>query len=180
MNLVNDTLSAKGLSTAPVYRVARESWAAVIESPFPDRQRLAITLSRGRLTGLRLLPGNAPLSGAVDSEGARVVEQLLAYFLHPAYAFDLDLAPVGTPFQHRVWDALAAIPPGGASTYGDLARRLGTSPRAVGGACRANPIPIVVPCHRVLGRNGPGGYMGRMDGPEARAKTWLLRHEGLV
>mgnify|MGYP006281460345 CR=1 FL=1 len=82
-----------------------------------------------------------------------------------------------TVFQRRVWRLMLAIPSGAVRTYGDLARDLGTSPRAVGAAARANPWPVLVPCHRVMARGDLGGYGG--PDPEARAiKRWLLEHEG--
>lgn len=83
----------------------------------------------------------------------------------------------GTPFQQRVWQALLEIPQGQTVTYGQLAAKLGTHPRALGGAVGANPIPVIVPCHRVMGQNGqltgfsaPGGVT---------TKRWLLNHEGI-
>ncbi|HSV28519.1 MAG TPA: MGMT family protein, partial [Candidatus Omnitrophota bacterium] len=83
--------------------------------------------------------------------------------------------PMGTPFQMKVWAALAAIPYGKTRTYGDLALEFGTAPRALGGACGRNPLPILVPCHRVLATNRTlGGYSG-MDGVET--KEFLLRLE---
>lgn len=92
--------------------------------------------------------------------------------------FDLPLAPRGTPFQRRVWDALLAIPRGEVRTYGDLARALGTAARAVGGAVGANPLPILIPCHRVVAGGGAlGGYSG---GEGESTKRHLLRLEGVA
>jgi methylated-DNA-[protein]-cysteine S-methyltransferase len=100
---------------------------------------------------------------------------LAAYFNGRAGDFDLPCAPAGTPFQRRVWAELRRIPFGATVTYGALARRVGSSPRAVGNACGANPLPIVIPCHRVLGAGGAlGGYSG--FGGTA-TKAWLLAHE---
>ena len=87
------------------------------------------------------------------------------------------LAPHGTAFQRQVWASMAAIPHGKVRTYGDLARELETGPRALGTACGRNPIPIIIPCHRVLGTNGSlGGYSG-MDGIDT--KRALLKLEGV-
>jgi methylated-DNA-[protein]-cysteine S-methyltransferase len=103
-------------------------------------------------------------------------KQLKAYFAGRLTAFTLPLALEGTPFQKRVWKAMNAIPYGKTRTYGELARQLKSSPRAVGGACGANPIPVIVPCHRVTGAQGQlTGYSGA-GGVETKA--WLLRHEG--
>jgi methylated-DNA-[protein]-cysteine S-methyltransferase len=101
--------------------------------------------------------------------------QLQDYFDGSRAAFDLPLRPHGTPFQRRVWDALRAIPAGETRTYGEVARALGSSARAIGQANGANPIPILIPCHRVLAAAGAlGGYSGG-EGPPT--KLWLLAHE---
>ena len=96
------------------------------------------------------------------------------------FAFDLPLKLSGTHHQIAVWEAMMAIPAGETRTYGELAQAIGSSARAVGGACGANPIPIVVPCHRVVGAGGAlGGFMGaREEGFELSIKRWLLAHEG--
>ena len=91
----------------------------------------------------------------------QAVCQLNAYFARELTEFDLPLAPAGTSFQQRVWSTMCEIPHGDTWTYGELAARAGTAPRAVGGACGANPIPIIIPCHRVLSAGGSGGYSGR-------------------
>ncbi len=105
-------------------------------------------------------------------------DQLEAYFEGRRKDFDLPLAPHGTAFQRKVWQALAAIPAGQVRTYGELASELGTSPRALGGACGRNPIPVIVPCHRVLAADRSlGGYSG-MDGVET--KRFLLALEGAL
>ncbi|MGK0673659.1 MAG: methylated-DNA--[protein]-cysteine S-methyltransferase [Halothiobacillaceae bacterium] len=102
-----------------------------------------------------------------------------AYFARAPLPDRPLLAPAGTPFQQRVWRALAEIPLGQTRTYGELATRLGTSPRAVGGALRANPIPIIIPCHRILAAQGLGGYAGASE-EGRRRKAWLLAHEGYL
>lgn len=104
-------------------------------------------------------------------------DQLEEYFDGKRSSFDLPLAPQGTQFQRKVWAALAKIPFGQTRSYGELARELGTAARALGGACGRNPIPVIIPCHRVLGSDGAmGGYSG-IDGVET--KEFLLRHEGV-
>lgn len=131
------------------------------------------------LVRVELLPPRPALAptGALAAEAVR---QLQAYARDPRIRFDLPLAPGGTPFQRRVWAALAEIPPGQRRSYGELARRLGSSARAVGGACRANPIALIVPCHRVVAAQGPGGYAGHSAGPVLERKLWLLTHEGAL
>lgn len=106
---------------------------------------------------------------------AQVRQQLVEYFAHRRTAFDLPLAPRGTPFQERVWSALRAIPYGMTWSYADLARRIGApnAARAVGAANGKNPIPIIVPCHRVVGARGElTGFGGGIE-----RKRWLLAHE---
>ncbi len=90
----------------------------------------------------------------------RAREQMHAYFDGELTAFDLPLAPHGTPYRQRVWAALRAIPYGATRTYAELARMAGGGARSVGGANGANPIPILIPCHRVLAVGGIGGYSG--------------------
>ena len=101
--------------------------------------------------------------------------QLTGYFAGHRKTFDLPLAPRGSAFQQAFYAALCAIPFGETRTYGDLAAELGVSAQAIGQACGANPIPILIPCHRVLAANGLGGFSGR-GGVEA--KVALLRLEG--
>jgi methylated-DNA-[protein]-cysteine S-methyltransferase len=102
---------------------------------------------------------------------------LARYFTNPRARFDVPLVLDGTPFQRLVWRALRRIPSGRVMTYGELARQLKTSARAVGNACRANPVPLFVPCHRVVAKGGEGGFMGRRGGPALGLKRWLLQHE---
>jgi methylated-DNA-[protein]-cysteine S-methyltransferase len=104
----------------------------------------------------------------------RARDQLHAYFDGDRLDFDLPLAPHGTPYRQRVWAALRAIPPGSTRTYIDIARIAGGSPRSVGGANGANPIPIVIPCHRVVATTGIGGYSG---GDGLPTKHFLLSLE---
>ena len=105
------------------------------------------------------------------------VAQLEAYFSGRLTSFDLPLRPSGTPFQMAVWAIMSDIPYGVTRAYGDLARALGSGPRAVGGACGRNPLPIIVPCHRVLGAGGRmTGYSG---GAGVETKQALLRLEGI-
>lgn len=103
------------------------------------------------------------------------VEQLRAYFAGELTEFDLPLRVKGSPFQQSVCAAMLAIPFGETRTYGDLARELNAPPQPIGNACGANPIPVIIPCHRVLGATGLGGFSGK-GGVET--KVALLKHEG--
>ncbi len=119
----------------------------------------------------------APQSGWRDNAGALAepLRQLRAYFAGTLRRFDLRLAPEGTPFQQRVWRELLNIPYGETISYGELARRIGnpSASRAVGLANGANPISIIIPCHRVIGSNGSlTGYGGGL-----KNKQWLLALE---
>lgn len=108
------------------------------------------------------------------------VRQLRAYLKNPRFEFGLPLAPAGTPFQRRVWAQIGAIPCGQTRCYGDLAQTLKSAPRAVGGACGANPYPLVVPCHRVIAKGGGlGGFNRERGGLLLDIKRWLLAHEGV-
>ncbi|HKL78026.1 MAG TPA: methylated-DNA--[protein]-cysteine S-methyltransferase [Gammaproteobacteria bacterium] len=108
----------------------------------------------------------------------RAAQALSAYMAHPGRPLPpVPLAaPEATPFRCRVWAAIRAIPPGEVRTYGELARALGSSARAVGQATGANPWPVLVPCHRVVAAQGLGGYVG-WHAPGRAVKRWLLRHE---
>lgn len=93
---------------------------------------------------------------------AEAAQQIAAYFDGTLTDFDLPLAPPGSDYQKRVWRAMNEIPYGETWTYGELAKRADTVPRAVGGACGANPIPVILPCHRVVAANGrAGGFSGK-------------------
>ncbi|AKS45250.1 methylated-DNA-[protein]-cysteine S-methyltransferase [Octadecabacter temperatus] len=109
---------------------------------------------------------------ALLSEAAR---QLRAYDLGELEAFDLPLRVAGSDFQRAVCDQMSAIPFGDTVTYGDIAKALGAPAQAVGSACGGNPIPVIIPCHRVMGAKGLTGFSGK-GGVET--KVALLRHEG--
>ena len=116
-------------------------------------------------------------AGNGDALLEEACDQLRAYFEGRLTRFTLPLAPAGTAFRQRVWALMSEIPFGQTLTYGAMAKALGSAPRAVGGACGANPLPIIIPCHRVVGGAGPGGYSGADGLP---TKHWLLAHEGVT
>lgn len=153
-------------------------YAAIVALPFGA---LGIRCTRSLLTALDYLPSQ-PERAARWPLADEAVSQLHAWLREPGFRFDLPLAPAGSAFQQRVWRALSAIPCGATLTYGELAKRLGSAPRAVGQACGANPYPIVVPCHRVVaasrGLNGGlGGFAHATSGYLLDIKRWLLEHE---
>ena len=118
--------------------------------------------------------GTAPTEDSTPELNAAAA-QLSAYFDGRLKHFDLPLRVAGTDFQRAVCDAMCAIPFGETRTYGELATQFDAPAQAIGQACGGNPIPILIPCHRVLGAGGLGGYSGA-GGIET--KVWLLRHEG--
>ena len=109
-----------------------------------------------------------------------IARQLKTYFQNPECRFDCEIKLEGTPFQKKVWQELKKIPSGQTRTYGELARKLKSSPRAVGNACRRNPVPLIVPCHRVVAKNGLGGFAGQTSGETVNAKQWLLNYEAKI
>lgn len=156
---------------------ATDPYQAVIATPLG---RIGIRMNGEAARALDYLPADAPEQPPADAATQRVVEQLEAYFRDPHYLFTVPLVLAGTAFQQRVWAALRAIPAGTVLTYGELARQLSSAARAIGGACRNNPLPILIPCHRVVGRQGLGGYAGEVAGDPLGIKRWLLRHEGVA
>lgn len=140
---------------------------------------LAVT-DDGVLCGLytdaqKYFPDAAALGVRDDTVADDAVAQLAEYFAGVRTAFDVPLAPRGTPFQQRVWQALTRIPAGATRSYGEIAAELGSpgASRAVGAATGRNPISIIVPCHRLVGASGAlTGYAGGVD-----RKRWLLAHE---
>jgi methylated-DNA-[protein]-cysteine S-methyltransferase len=120
--------------------------------------------------------GEAAASGQETPLLRRAKIQILDYFAGRLRAFDLPLAPAGSPFQRFLWRALEDIPYGETRSYGAIAHLLDSAPRAVGQACRRNPLPLLIPCHRVLAAGGKlGGYSG---GDGLATKRHLLRLEG--
>ena len=124
----------------------------------------------------RLTWTNAPISPPTTPAGHRLAEQLSAYFAGALKSFDIETEPGGTAFQRSVWDYMCAIPYGETRTYGQCAAAIDGIARAVGTACGENPIPIIIPCHRILAADGMGGYSGRGG---LKTKTALLRLEGV-
>lgn len=147
---------------------------AVIATPIGQ---IGIFFQNKSLVDIRFLPPSVSTLTPRTAQARKACHQLRSYFHNPRKYFHIPLAPVGTPFQRRVWRALRRIPAGLTLSYGALAQKLSTSPRAVGNACRANPVPIIIPCHRVVAANGDGGFMGKRSGSALHLKQWLLQHE---
>lgn len=107
-----------------------------------------------------------------------LARQLDCYFDSQEFAFCVDVKTSGTEFQQKVWRALMDIPSGSIVTYGQLAKQLNSSARAIGNACRRNPVPIIIPCHRVVAASDIGGFSGQKKGKLLNIKRYLLKHEG--
>jgi len=149
---------------------------AVVAAPFGA---VAVETDAGRVCSLRFLAPSPEVAPSSEL-GLEAVEQLKRYFADPAFRFDLPLDIRGSAFQCRVWDAISAIPSGTARRYGDLAADLAAPARAVGQACGDNRLPIVIPCHRVIGADSLGGFAHASSGFALSVKRWLLEHEGAL
>ena len=148
---------------------------AVVRAPFGG---IGVRVGDGTVTELVYVPPSVVPAAARSGLARRTALQIEAYLADAAFRFDLPLALRGSEFQQRVWDVIAAIPAGSTLTYGDVARRIRSAPRAVGQACGANWFPLVVPCHRVLAAGGIGGFARHGGGGfHLDVKRWLLRHE---
>lgn len=148
---------------------------AIVAAPFGA---VGVCVAQGRLTSLAFLDGDPAPLPARNELSARASEQIQAYLNDPRAKFDLPLNLAGTEFQRRVWDQIAAIPSGATRTYGELARSLNATARAVGQACGENRHPLVIPCHRVVAATGVGGFAHASAGFHIEVKRWLLLHEG--
>jgi len=148
---------------------------AVLATPFG---KLGIRTEADAVAAIAFLPDDVRSRQPVEPLAKRACAQVERYLRDPDFRFRLPLQAAGTPFQRRVWDAIAAIPRGRTRSYGDIARDLGSAPRAVGQACGENRYPLVIPCHRVVSASGVGGFAHADDGYLLRIKRWLLAHEG--
>jgi len=158
---MNETLSAFASYDSPVGHLRLEASGDFL---------VALHWSaKGQAEDPSLLPNIAVLQEALA--------QLSAYFAKDLKVFDLPFAPKGTTFQTSLWQALAEIPYGSVMEYGALVAKVGGTARSIGTACGANPLPIFLPCHRVVGKGHFGGFSGHggLD-----SKRWLLVHEGAL
>lgn len=154
--------------------IALPPFNAVIAAPFGA---LGIVCDEVVVGGIHFLPPGTATHQPDSGLATRVCQQLMRYFDDPDWPFELPLAPGGTAHQRKVWAAIAQIPRGQVRRYGEIAARIDSAARAVGQACGANPLPIVVPCHRVVSAGGLGGFANARAGYLMDTKYWLLRHE---
>jgi methylated-DNA-[protein]-cysteine S-methyltransferase len=156
------------------------AFQACVRTPFAT---LGITATDKHVTGIRFLaPSVRAFAPPRDTIAFLACVQIQQYLDDPRYAFELPLKMAGTRHRLAVWEAMQRIPAGKTRSYGEVAKELGSSARAVGGACGANPIPLVVPCHRIIAAGRSlGGFMGASEeGFELGIKRWLLEHEGAL
>ncbi len=147
---------------------------AVINAPFGT---VGVAIQQGQVS-TELLFGKYPPKSATHPLVKRIAEQVNAYFNNANYVFNLPIMLNGTHYQQCVWEAIRKIPAGKVMTYQAIAEELGSGARAVANACGANHLPLLVPCHRVVAKNGLGGFMrGHPDGQQI--KIALLQHEGI-
>lgn len=142
---------------------------------------MALTFNGDTLNQVEFLYGDSTETKAtLRASQKQIVKEIERYF-KKAQTLTVPFAiQMGTPFQQRVWRALCDIPLGQTRTYGELAKKLKTSARAIGMACRTNPVALIVPCHRVVASNDLGGFGGARDGKPLKVKQWLLAHEGIT
>lgn len=159
--------------------ISVDNYQARLAAPFGV---LGICADDKFITAIRFLPRSMPtLAPQKNSLAHLACVQLNAYLDDPDFQFDLPLKLTGSAHQIRVWESLKTIPRGQALTYGELAARVHSVPRAIGGACAHNPIPVVIPCHRVVSSGGGlGGFMGGREDDSLAVKRWLLHHEGYL
>jgi methylated-DNA-[protein]-cysteine S-methyltransferase len=132
------------------------------------------------LVAIEYLPPGAAMLKPIDTFSREVCRQLRAYLKRPDFQFSVAFEQPGTDYQFKVWDAVRAIPRGTTKSYMQLGLAIGSAPRPVGTACGANRLPLLIPCHRVIGSGGLGGFMHSRVGRPLEIKRWLLRHEGAL
>ena len=154
---------------------------AVVRSPFGavGIRTEAVGTGNECVAEILYLPPGTPAVAPKNRLAALAAGQVAAYLRDPAAPFELPLKPVGTRFQRRVWERVAAIPAGEVQSYGAIAKALRSGPRPVGQACGANYFPLAIPCHRVVSSTGIGGFARNDDGFHVAIKRWLLAHEGV-
>ncbi len=154
-----------------------EIFNAIVAAPFGA---IGIRTDAGVIRELVYLPAHFHEKDATDALADEAAMQVQRYLADPDFQFSLPLIEVGSAFQRKVWGAISSIPRGTVRTYGQIAKHIGSAPRAVGQACGANWFPLIIPCHRVTAAGGLGGFSNHDDenGFHLGVKRWLLRHEG--
>lgn len=151
-------------------------FSVIVAAPFGA---IGIRSNGDVLQELSYLPPHFKAKPATDKLSKKVAMQVAAYLKDPDYVFDLDLPDIGTEHQRKVWTVINAIPRGKVLTYGEVAHKIRSAPRAVGQACGANWYPLIIPCHRVTATGGIGGFARHDGGFHQSVKRWLLQHENV-
>ena len=156
-------------------KLSQTAYALVVSAPFGA---IGFRTHDGLVTEISLIPSQVArsLKASPNAQSNEAVRQIQTYLDNPKNKLDFKVPLLGTPYQRRVWKAISQIPCGETRTYSELAQQTGSGPRAVANACGANPLPLLVPCHRVVAKNGLGGFMQGFEGG-LEIKKWLLAHE---
>jgi methylated-DNA-[protein]-cysteine S-methyltransferase len=154
------------------------NYTAIINSPIGH---LGIKLNEQHsfITRIDFLDKKHALKTSTIPLIKKAIAELEKYFKNPQYIFTLPLQANGTELQQKIWKAMQKIPVGKTLSYGELAEKIKTSPRVIGNACRANSLPIFIPCHRIVAKNNLGGFAGAITGELIDMKLWLLNHESI-
>ncbi len=160
----------------PESQIESAIFSAVVAAPFGF---IGVRTESDMISELVYLPPRFQEKDPANATADQAAKQIARYFDDPDFSFTLPLKPVGTGFQHRVWQAISAIPRGEVRSYGQIAKHIQSAPRAVGQACGANWFPLVIPCHRVTAAGGLGGFAHHDDetGFHLGVKRYLLRFE---
>ena len=160
--------------------LAEQTFHAVVRAPFGGvgiRLNDAVT----HIQELVYVPDSVALKTADHPLARKAAEQVLAFLDDPHFQFDLPLLSQGTEFQNKVWQVIRSLETGQTLTYKQVGQVIQCgAARAVGAACGANPYPLIVPCHRVVGTGNIGGFAHHDGGFYVGVKHWLLAHEGVV
>ena len=154
------------------------NYSAIINSPIGH---LGIKLNEQQsfITRINFLNKKHTLKTSTILLINKAIDELKKYFNNPHHIFTIPLQTNGTELQQKIWKAMQKIPVGKTLSYGELAEKIKTSPRVIGNACRANPLPIFIPCHRIVAKNNLGGFAGAIEGELINMKLWLLNHESI-
>ena len=154
-----------------------KNFQAIIDTPFAQ---LAIQTQKKVdefVTSIDFLPVGSEKPFSKSHFTDLLAHEINAYLQNSNHCFEIRLLASGTKFQQSVWQIMQTIESGKTLTYGEVAAQLKSSPRAVGNACRRNPIPLLIPCHRIVAKNGLGGFAGHVSGDVFDIKRWLLTLE---
>ncbi len=154
-------------------------FSVIIPAPFGA---IGLRTGTGMVRELVYLPPSFSAQAATDALAEQAGQQVSRYLSDPDFRFALPLAEVGTAFQRKVWAVIAAIPRGDVLTYGEVAKIIGSAPRAVGQACGANWFPLIIACHRVTAAGRLGGFSpdSNAAGFHLGVKRWLLAPDGVT